>query len=98
MKSIKTAFKTACRKADIKDFRFRDCRHTATTRMVNSGIPHAEIMKTTGHTQLKTFLRYVNLTAESVGKNAKSFGEFLNTKITDAENKQNITFGKEFLN
>ena len=81
VKSIKTAFRTACRKAEIKNFRFRDCRHTATTRMVNSGMPQAEIMKTTGHTQLKTFLRYVNLTMESVSENAKMFGNFINQKL-----------------
>lgn len=84
VKSIKTAFKTACRKAGIKNFRFRDCRHTATTRMVNSGMPQAEIMKTTGHTQLKTFLRYVNLTTGSVSENAKKFGGFLEKKISES--------------
>ncbi len=84
VKSIKTAFKTACRKAEIKNFRFRDCRHTATTRMVNSGMPQAEIMKTTGHTQLKTFLRYVNLTAESVSNSAKGFGMFLTDRLNKA--------------
>ncbi|MFN2393621.1 MAG: integrase [Pyrinomonadaceae bacterium] len=98
VKSIKTTFKTACRKAEIKNFRFRDCRHTATTRMVNSGMPQAEIMKTTGHTQLKTFLRYVNLTAESVSESAKSFGKFLTNKIADARYKHKTTSGKEYFN
>lgn len=73
VKSIKTAFKTACRKAGIKNLRFRDFRHTVTSRMVKSGMPQAEIMKITGHTQLKTFLRYVNLTKESAGESAKNF-------------------------
>jgi hypothetical protein len=50
--------------------------------MVNRGMPQAEIMKTTGHTQLKTFLRYVNLTAESVSQSAKYFGEFVQRKLT----------------
>ena len=98
VKSIKTAFKTACRKSGIKNFRFRDCRHTATTRMVNSGMPQAEIMKTTGHTQLKTFLRYVNLTAVSVSENAKLFGEFTENKIATANIDQNADSEKEFLN
>ena len=40
-------------------------------------------MKVTGHTQLKTFLRYVNLTAESASTNAKKFGEFINQKLTN---------------
>lgn len=98
VKSIKTAFKTACRRAGIKNFRFRDCRHTGTTRMVNSGMPQAEIMKTTGHTQLKTFLRYVNLTTKSVSENAKIFGDFLTNKMTDARNKQKIDSDSVFLN
>jgi integrase len=79
--SVKNSFKTACRLANIRDFRFRDCRHTATTRMVNSGIPQAEIMKMTGHTQLKTFLRYVNLTATSARENAQNFGLFVESKL-----------------
>lgn len=90
VKSIKTAFRTACRKAKITNFRFRDCRHTATTRMVNSGVPQAEIMKVTGHTQLKTFLRYVNLTAESASDNAKLFGNFVNNKILAADIVQEL--------
>ncbi|MGI8470063.1 MAG: site-specific integrase [Pyrinomonadaceae bacterium] len=61
------SIKTACRLAGIENLRFRDFRHTATTRMVKSEMPQAEIMKVTGHTQLKTFLRYVNLTKESAG-------------------------------
>jgi integrase len=91
LKSIKTAFKTACRKANIKNFRFRDCRHTATTRMVNSGLPQAEIMKLTGHTQLKTFLRYVNLTPESVSNNAKDFGAFLENSLKNTRQRDSIS-------
>jgi integrase len=63
--TIKTAWKTACDKADIKNFRLHDCRHTATTRMIASGSPHTEVMKITEHTQLKTFLRYLNITSET---------------------------------
>ncbi len=48
--TIKTAWKTACDKASLKNFRLHDCRHTATTRMIASGSPHTEVMKITGHT------------------------------------------------
>lgn len=84
--TIKKSFKTACLLASINDFRFRDCRHTAITRMVQSGkIPQAEIMKMTGHTQLKTFLRYVNLTPESAKQSAKVFGDFVELKSKEAD-------------
>jgi integrase len=63
--TIKTAWKTACDKAEIKNFRLHDCRHTATTRMIASGSAHTEVMKITGHTQLKTFQRYLNITNET---------------------------------
>lgn len=60
------AFKTACTRAKINDLNFHDLRHTATTRMIRAGIPHTEVMKITGHTQIKTFLRYLNLGNETI--------------------------------
>ena len=58
--SVKRSWKTACDPAKVHNFRLHDCRHTATTRMIASGTPHVEVMKITGHSQLKTFLRYLN--------------------------------------
>jgi integrase len=75
--TIKVAFKSACKEADIKDFRFHDCRHTATTRMIASGSSHTEVMKITGHTQLKTFLRYLNITSETASNVASRLGDYL---------------------
>lgn len=58
------AFETACEKAGIADLVFHDTRHTAITRMVQSGMPHTEIMKISGHSTFKTFARYVQLEPE----------------------------------
>ena len=66
--NIKNAWRTACQRAGIEDFRFHDCRHTATTRMIASGSPHTEVMKITGHSQMKTFLRYLTITPETANK------------------------------
>lgn len=78
--TIKTAWKTACRLAEIEDFRFHDCRHTATTRMISSGSPHTEVMKITGHSQLKTFLRYLNITTETANKVANRLGNYISDR------------------
>jgi integrase len=78
--TIKTSFHTACREAEILDFRFHDCRHTATTRMIASGSPHTEVMKITGHTQLKTFLRYLNITTETASRVANKLSNYLAEK------------------
>jgi integrase len=84
--TIKTSFTSACKEANILDFRFHDCRHTATTRMIASGSPHTEVMKITGHTQLKTFLRYLNITTETATRVATNLSDYLaerETLITD---------------
>ncbi len=75
--TIKTSFTSACKEAGISDFRFHDCRHTATTRMIASGSPHTEVMKITGHSQLKTFLRYLNITTETANKVAFRLNDYL---------------------
>jgi len=42
--SIKTCFKTACRKAGIDNLRFHDLRHTFNTNMRKAGVDHSVIM------------------------------------------------------
>ncbi|HSE30790.1 MAG TPA: site-specific integrase [Pyrinomonadaceae bacterium] len=83
--TIKTAFKSACEEAGIKDFHFHDGRHTATTRMVETGQPHTLIMKVTGHTQYKTFVRYVNPSATAITGVAEALGAFNTNKQTDEQ-------------
>lgn len=85
--SIKTAFASACESAGIKDFHFHDCRHTATTRMVQTGMPTAQIMKITGHTQMATFQRYVNPTDDSVRQMAEKLHE-LNARAAASQQPQ----------
>ncbi len=63
--TVKNGFAAALRKAKIENFTFHDCRHTATTRLTASGMPASEAMKITGHTQMITFQRYVNITDDS---------------------------------
>lgn len=77
IRSARKAFATACKRAKVTDLHFHDLRHTATTRMIRAGIPHAEVMKITGHTQIKTFLRYLNLGNETVQNTANKLAEYL---------------------
>lgn len=58
--TIKNAWEAACTEADIEDLHFHDLRHSATTRMIQAGMPPLEVMKITGHSQMATFLRYLN--------------------------------------
>ena len=63
---FKKAFNAACSAADLNDLHFHDLRHTAITRMLEKGISPPLVMKVSGHTQHKTFLRYVNQSENSV--------------------------------
>ena len=58
---VKRSFATACRQAEITDLHFHDLRHLGTTRMIQAGMPPAEVMKITGHTRFETFSRYLNV-------------------------------------
>lgn len=63
---FKKAFNHACSNAGLSDVHFHDLRHTAITRWLESGISPALAMKASGHSQMKTFLRYVNQSESSV--------------------------------
>jgi len=74
--TIKTSFKSACQEAKIEDFRFHDCphRHNPNDRI---RLAATEVMKITGHSQLKTFLRYLNVTSKTTAKVAFRLGRYL---------------------
>ncbi len=66
MGDFKKAYITATKIADLPDLHFHDLRHTAITRMLEKGLSPTLVMKASGHSQTKTFLRYVNQTETSV--------------------------------
>lgn len=84
-KSVKKAFNSAVKLAGIDGFRFRDCRHVGTKRLLLAGLSEAEVMKITGHTQMKTFLRYVNLTPENIAAKASLLDTYLEAQQPKAE-------------
>lgn len=42
--------------------------------------PASEVMKITGHSEMKTFLRYMNLTSESVSSSAVLLNGYLRSR------------------
>jgi integrase len=55
---LKRSFTTACKNAKIEDLRFHDLRHTAATRLVESGIPLHAVAKLLGHSTVRVTERY----------------------------------------
>ena len=58
--SLQQAFEGACRRANIKGLRFHDLRHTAATRMIESGASIVAVSSILGHADLKTTMRYAH--------------------------------------
>lgn len=80
---FKRAWNSALSEAGISDLHFHDLRHTGITRMIRAGVPASEAMKISGHTQIKTFQKYVNLTNESVCVSANLLDGFLNRQQSE---------------
>ena len=74
--NVKRSFSSACQEANIENFRLHDCRHTAVTRMIAAGIAAEEVMKISGHSQITTFLRYLNPTNQTLGRAAKKLTDY----------------------
>lgn len=93
VKSIRTAFESACRRAGITDFVVHDLRHCFVTNMRKAGVHDSVIMALTGHKTPSMFLRY-NSVDESDGREAVQklsgylggVSEPSDTKVTHSRN------------
>ena len=94
VRSIKTAFKAACRRAKITGFLFHDFRHTAITNMRRAGIDHLTIMRITGHKTLEVFKRYNSFQESDLKEAASRF----NTYLTLAHQSENSDTRKSAIN
>jgi integrase len=82
---IKRAFKTACRAAGLEDFHFHDLRATAITRMIRAGVPHTEVMKLSGHSVMKTFMKYLNPKGDAIANAVAMLSQLNEQASTDLE-------------
>jgi integrase len=61
LKDLLHSFKSACRRAGIKDFRFHDLRHTFASRLLMSGADIVAVKKLLEHKSMQVTLRYAHL-------------------------------------
>ena len=64
IKSIKGAFTGACKRAEIKDLRFHDLRHTAASLLAAGGYDIITFQNILGHKTLAMTQRYAHLIPE----------------------------------
>ncbi|HMV51167.1 MAG TPA: site-specific integrase, partial [Blastocatellia bacterium] len=73
---FKRAFAMACQEAEIEGLRIHDLRHSATTRMIEAGLPPAQVMVVTGHSEFATFRRYVSADDDAVRRAGEALDKF----------------------
>ena len=76
---LRTYWETALGKAEIKDFRFHDLRHSTASYLAMNGASLAEIAEVLGHKTLQMVKRYAHLSeahtsAVVASMNKKIFG------------------------
>ncbi len=76
LKSIRSSFKTARKRAEIKYLRFHDLRHTAATRMVEAGVDLVTVSRMLGHSTIQMTMRYAHPTPENMRLAVSKLGEF----------------------
>lgn len=74
---IRTAWENALIKAEIKDFRFHDLRHSAASYLAMNGATLAEIAEVLGHKTLSMVKRYAHLSESHTSNVVKN----MNNKI-----------------
>jgi integrase len=79
---VKRSFKTALRKAKIRDFHFHDLRHTFASHLVMSGVDITTVKELLGHKTLTMTLRYSHLAPSHKVKAVDILDNTLNGKVS----------------
>ena len=64
--AVKKAFERARQRSGLRDLRFHDLRHEATTRLFELGLNIVEVVAITGHTDIRMLSRYTHSRAEDI--------------------------------
>ncbi|GKS62891.1 integrase [Nitrospira sp.] len=88
---VKTAFKTACRKAGIENLRFHDLRHCAATNLRRAGVDTTTAMQIIGHKSPLMWKRYNSVAESDLLQAAHKLNTYLlNTVITPADSSEAV--------
>jgi len=66
IKDIKTSFRAACQRAEIRGVRLHDLRHTAASKMIEAGADLVTVSKILGHASIQMTMRYAHPTPENM--------------------------------
>ena len=78
--NVKKSFNSACKEAGIEGMRLHDCRHTFATRLIEAGVPQAEVSRLLGHATTSMTDRYINADLTTARRAAESLSALLDRK------------------
>jgi len=86
-KSIRKGFSRACQRAEIKDLRFHDLRHTFASRLIRGGADIISIQKLLGHFSVTVTQRYIHTEAAQL---KEAVAVLCRKDQKEAENRENL--------
>ena len=93
IKGIRTAFKAACRRAEIKGVRLHDLRHTAASKMIEAGADLVTVSKILGHASIQMTMRYAHPTPENMRLAVNKLGEILGSTRQKVDTPSDVVIG-----
>jgi integrase len=86
LRDIKRSFRTALKRAGIKNFHFHDLRHTSASYMVMRGASLKSVQEHLGHTSLTMTQRYAHLSPEFQRSEVERLSGVFSLGLPDSKN------------
>jgi integrase len=83
---LTAAFKRACKRGGIEDFRFHDLRHSFASHLTMRGVNLRTVQTFLGHKDLKMIMRYNHLSPERLREAVQNLDKSLTIKEGNREN------------
>lgn len=87
------AWKSACNRAGIEDFRFHDLRHTWASWLIQSGVPLSVLQEMGGWESLEMVRRYAHLAPNHLTEHAKQIDSIFNDDVPNMSHEGNLEAG-----
>ncbi|WP_249418897.1 MULTISPECIES: site-specific integrase [unclassified Citrobacter] len=87
------AWKSACMRAGIEDFRFHDLRHTWASWLIQSGVPLSVLQEMGGWESIEMVRRYAHLAPNHLTEHAKQIDSIFNDDVPNMSHEGNMEAG-----
>lgn len=87
------AWKSACKRSGIEDFRFHDLRHTWASWLIQSGVPLSVLQEMGGWESIEMVRRYAHLAPNHLTEHAKQIDSIFNDDVPNMSHEGNMEAG-----